>query len=68
VTDYPGAQAAETWRFPRFFHALLDAGVYPPPSAYEAWFVNAAMDDAAFDVIEKALPEAARAAASAVKP
>jgi glutamate-1-semialdehyde 2,1-aminomutase len=67
VRNYAGAQAAETWRFPAFFHALLDAGVYPPPSAYEAWFVNAAMDDAAFDVIEKALPEAARAAAAAVK-
>ena len=25
------AQATETWRFPAFFHALLDAGVYPPP-------------------------------------
>jgi glutamate-1-semialdehyde 2,1-aminomutase len=68
VHDYPGAQAAETWRFPRFFHALLDAGVYPPPSAYESWFVNAAMDDAAFEVIANALPEAARAAAAAVKP
>ncbi|MEC3975323.1 glutamate-1-semialdehyde 2,1-aminomutase [Amycolatopsis sp. H20-H5] len=68
VHDYPGAQAAETWRFPPFFHALLDAGVYAPPSAYEAWFVNAAMDDAAFGVIEAALPVAARAAAKAVKP
>jgi glutamate-1-semialdehyde 2,1-aminomutase len=68
VRNYAGAQAAETWRFPAFFHALLDAGVYPPPSAYEAWFVNAAMDEAAFDVIEKALPAAARAAAAAVKP
>jgi glutamate-1-semialdehyde 2,1-aminomutase len=68
VRDYPGAQAAETWRFPSFFHALLDGGVYPPPSAFEAWFVNAAMDDEAFDVIAAALPGAARAAASAVRP
>ncbi|MFD9894213.1 glutamate-1-semialdehyde 2,1-aminomutase [Amycolatopsis sp. NPDC059027] len=68
VRDYPGAQAAETWRFPAFFHALLDAGVYPPPSAFEAWFVNAAMDDEAFAVIEAALPAAARAAAEAVQP
>jgi glutamate-1-semialdehyde 2,1-aminomutase len=68
VRDYPGAQAAETWRFPPFFHALLDAGVYPPPSAFETWFVNAAMDDEAFDVIAAALPGAARAAASAVRP
>ncbi len=68
VHDYAGAQAAETWRFPGFFHALLDGGVYAPPSAYEAWFVNAAMDDEAFSVIEAALPAAARAAAEAVQP
>ncbi|GAA4541522.1 glutamate-1-semialdehyde 2,1-aminomutase [Amycolatopsis samaneae] len=68
VRDYPGAQAAQTWRFPPFFHALLEAGVYPPPSAFEVWFVNAAMDDEAFSVIEAALPRAARAAAEAVKP
>ncbi|WP_370946293.1 glutamate-1-semialdehyde 2,1-aminomutase [Amycolatopsis sp. cg5] len=68
VIDYEGAKAAETWRFPAFFHALLDAGVYAPPSAYEAWFVNAALDDEGFEVIENALPAAARAAAAAVKP
>jgi glutamate-1-semialdehyde 2,1-aminomutase len=67
VRDYAGAQATETWRFPPFFHALLDGGVYAPPSAYEAWFVNAAMDDEAFSVIEAALPAAARAAAGAVQ-
>ena len=67
VRDYAGAQASETWRFPPFFHALLDGGVYAPPSAYEAWFVNAAMDDEAFSVIEAALPAAARAAAEAVQ-
>jgi len=63
VRDYPGAKAAQTWRFPAFFHALLNGGVYGPPSAFEAWFVNAAMDDEAFAVIEAALPEAATAAA-----
>ena len=65
VRDYAAAKAATTWRFPPFFHALLDRGVYAPPSAFEAWFVNAAMDDAAFDVIAAALPAAAAAAAAA---
>jgi glutamate-1-semialdehyde 2,1-aminomutase len=65
VRDYAGAKAAATWRFAPFFHALLDRGVYAPPSAFEAWFVNAAMDDAAFDVIAAALPAAASAAAAA---
>jgi glutamate-1-semialdehyde 2,1-aminomutase len=68
VHDYDGARAAQTWRFPPFFHALLEAGVYGPPSAFEAWFVSAALDDDAFAVIEKALPGAARAAAAAVTP
>ncbi len=64
VRDFAGAKAAATGRFPAFFHSLLDQGVYPPPSAFEAWFVNAAMDDAAFEVVEAALPAAARAAAA----
>jgi glutamate-1-semialdehyde 2,1-aminomutase len=65
VVDFVGAQAAETWRYKPFFHAMLDAGVYLPPSAYEAWFVNAAMDDGALARIADALPVAARAAAVA---
>jgi glutamate-1-semialdehyde 2,1-aminomutase len=67
VTDFTGAKAAETWRFPPFFHALLDHGVYAPPSAFEAWFVNAALDDDAFAIIESALTHAATAAAEAVQ-
>jgi glutamate-1-semialdehyde 2,1-aminomutase len=68
VTDFASARASQTWRYPPFFHALLEAGVYPPPSAFEAWFVSAALDDAAFDRIAAALPGAARAAAEATKP
>jgi glutamate-1-semialdehyde 2,1-aminomutase len=68
VRDYAAAKAAQTWRFPPFFHALLEHGVYPPPSAFEAWFVSAALDDEAFEVIAAALPAAARAAARAVDP
>ncbi len=65
VTDFASAKASETFRFPPFFHALLDGGVYAPPSAFETWFVSAALDDAAFEHIEAALPAAARAAAEA---
>ncbi len=68
VTDFDSARATETWRFPAFFHGLLDAGVYPPPSAYEAWFVSTALDDDAFDRIAAALPGAARAAAQVPEP
>jgi glutamate-1-semialdehyde 2,1-aminomutase len=68
VRDFAGARASQTWRFPPFFHALLDAGVYPPPSAFETWFVSSVLDDEAFERIADALPGAARAAAEATKP
>ena len=71
VRDFAAAQAAQAAnpaRYPAFFHAMLDAGVYLPPSAFEAWFVNAAMDDGALARIADALPAAARAAAAAASP
>jgi len=68
VTNFVEAQAAETFRYGPFFHAMLDAGVYLPPSAFEAWFVSAAHDEAAIEKIADALPAAARAAAAAVRP
>jgi glutamate-1-semialdehyde 2,1-aminomutase len=67
VTNFDEAKAAETWRFGPFFHAMLDAGIYLPPSAFEAWFVNAAMTDEVFEKIAAALPAAARAAAEATR-
>ncbi len=63
--DYDQARTQETWRYAAFFHAMLDRGVYLPPSAYEAWFVSAAHDDIALDRLVSALPAAAAAAASA---
>lgn len=65
VRNFSQAQQAESFRYKHFFHTLLEHGVFAPPSAFEAWFVNAAMDDAAFETIERALPPAARAAAEA---
>ncbi|MCS3781177.1 glutamate-1-semialdehyde 2,1-aminomutase [Tsukamurella ocularis] len=65
VKDYAQAKSAETFRFAPFFHALLEQGIYPPPSAFEAWFVSAALTENDFETIEAALPAAARAAAAA---
>ncbi|HET7397265.1 MAG TPA: glutamate-1-semialdehyde 2,1-aminomutase [Intrasporangium sp.] len=64
VRDYDDAKAQDTAAFRRFFHSMLDQGVHLPPSAFEAWFVSAAHDDAAVDHVLAALPAAARAAAS----
>jgi glutamate-1-semialdehyde 2,1-aminomutase len=65
VTDYETAKTQNVAAFKAFFHELLSRGVYLPPSSFEAWFVNAAIDDAALDVIAAALPYAANAAAGA---
>ncbi|MGB8021868.1 MAG: glutamate-1-semialdehyde 2,1-aminomutase [Candidatus Nanopelagicales bacterium] len=64
VTDYASARAQDTTAFARFFHAMLDGGVWLPPSAFEAWFVSAAHGPADLEVIAAALPRAARAAAA----
>lgn len=68
VHDYTDAKAQQTWRFPPFFHAMLDAGVALPPSVFEAWFCSSAHDDEALDAVVRALPRAAEAAASASPP
>ncbi|WP_120003579.1 glutamate-1-semialdehyde 2,1-aminomutase [Nesterenkonia muleiensis] len=65
VRDYSQAQAQEAFRYGPFFHAMLEQGVYLPPSVFEAWFLSAAHDDAAIDQILSALPRAAKAAAQA---
>jgi glutamate-1-semialdehyde 2,1-aminomutase len=63
VRDFEGANAQDVAAFGRFFHAMLDQGVYLPPSAFEAWFCSAAHDDRAVQHVLDALPGAARAAA-----
>ncbi|MGZ4618178.1 MAG: glutamate-1-semialdehyde 2,1-aminomutase [Frankiaceae bacterium] len=63
VSDYAGARRQSAARYAAFFAAMLDAGVYLPPSGYEAWFVSGALDDAAVDQIAAAAPVAALAAA-----
>jgi glutamate-1-semialdehyde 2,1-aminomutase len=63
VKNYDDARTQSTAGYAAFFHSMLEAGVYLPPSAFEAWFVSAALDDAALDRVASALPGAARAAA-----
>ena len=58
VDTYAGALACDTAAFNRFFHEMLDRGVFLAPSEFEAGFVSSAHDDA---VIAQTI-EAARAA------
>ncbi len=44
--DYASAKKADAARFARFFHAMLDRGVYLPPSQFEAAFVSLAHGEA----------------------
>lgn len=63
--NYADVLRQDAFRYPPFFHSMLDSGVSLPPSVFEAWFVSAAHDDAVIDRILDALPAAARAAAAA---
>jgi glutamate-1-semialdehyde 2,1-aminomutase len=42
VTNFDSAKASDTQRFNRFFHAMLEQGIYMPPSQFEAAFISAA--------------------------
>jgi glutamate-1-semialdehyde 2,1-aminomutase len=46
ITRFAQVMACDVERFKRFFHAMLDGGIYLAPSAYEAGFVSAAHTDA----------------------
>jgi len=49
VRSFDQVAAADVERFKKFFHGMLDAGIYLAPSAYEAGFVSAAHSDADID-------------------
>ena len=61
VTDFGGARGADHRRYARFFHAMLDRGVYLPPSGYEAWFLSSAHSE---EDVEQTIEVAAAAAAA----
>jgi glutamate-1-semialdehyde 2,1-aminomutase len=58
VTNYAGARAADHERFARFFRAMLDEGIYLPPSGFEGWFLGATHND---EDVTKTLESAERA-------
>lgn len=54
VTNFADAAAANNERFNRYFHHMLDAGIYLPPSAFETWFISNALEQADLDHTIKA--------------
>jgi glutamate-1-semialdehyde 2,1-aminomutase len=64
VTDADTAKRSDIKRFGRFFHAMLERGIYLPPSQYEALFVSAAHTDADIERTLEAAKESFAIAAS----
>jgi glutamate-1-semialdehyde 2,1-aminomutase len=68
VGDYEAARRQDTAAYARFFHAMLERGVYLPPSAFEAWFVSIVHSDADVDHVLTAARESAKETAAAAQP
>jgi glutamate-1-semialdehyde 2,1-aminomutase len=64
VFDAASARACNTKRFAAFFHAMLEGGVYLPPSQFEAGFVSTAHTG---DDLDRTLAAARTAFAQAAK-
>ena len=60
VLDFAAAKATDRAGYNAFFHAMLEGGVYLPPSAFEAAFTSAVHGDAELAAIETALASAWR--------
>jgi glutamate-1-semialdehyde 2,1-aminomutase len=61
VRDYEDAKACDTERYAAFCRAMLERGVYLPPSQFEAWFPSLAHGDAHVEQTLTAAGEALRA-------
>jgi glutamate-1-semialdehyde 2,1-aminomutase len=60
VNDYAAAKGSDTTRFGRFFHGMLDEGVYLPPGQFESAFVSLAHTEADIDETVRAAGVALR--------
>jgi glutamate-1-semialdehyde 2,1-aminomutase len=60
VRSFADIQAGDHAAFGRFFHAMLERGVWLPPSHYEAWFVSGAHETEHIDQVLAAAREAFR--------
>jgi glutamate-1-semialdehyde 2,1-aminomutase len=58
VRDYADAQATDHRAYARWFHGMLERGVFFPPSGYEALFPSLAHGDTEIDAIVAAARDA----------
>ena len=54
VTDFETASAGNNDTFKKFFHHMLNNGIYLPPSAFETWFLSSALNENDLEVTAKA--------------
>ena len=59
--DYASAKTSDTALFARFFHELLERGVYFPPAQFEAAFVSLAHTESDIDATVRAAGDLPRA-------
>jgi glutamate-1-semialdehyde 2,1-aminomutase len=55
VRDFESAAAGNNDTFKRFFHLMLEEGVYLPPSPFESWFLNDALSETDLDTTVAAM-------------
>ena len=60
MRSFDQVAGADVERFKRFFHAMLERGVYLAPSAYEAGFVSSAHTEEHIEATISAAREAFR--------
>jgi len=65
VTDYASAKRSDTARYARYFHAMLERGVFLAPSQFEAAFVSLAHSEEDLEVTASACREAMAVVAAA---
>jgi glutamate-1-semialdehyde 2,1-aminomutase len=58
VNNFTAAASANNALFNKFFHAMLDRGIYLPPSAFETWFLSAVLSKKDLDETIQATQEA----------
>ena len=62
MTDFASVKRCDTARYAKFFHAMLERGIFLPPAQFEAWFVSTAHEDEHLKKTGRAVEESLRVA------
>jgi glutamate-1-semialdehyde 2,1-aminomutase len=62
MTDFASVKRSDTSRYAKFFHAMLERGIFLPPAQFEAWFVSTAHTEEQLKKTGRAVEESVRVA------